>query len=109
MNSKIGTRVFSAIAEGMGCFCLYYGTAMMLLVPGYPGQHYLSWGRIAYGVGPTVLSIGLLILAGWFWSRSGGPASLGTYVQRAFLVAIGLVVLFWVGLIVVAHLQGRIP
>jgi hypothetical protein len=34
---------------------------------------------------------------------------LGTYVQRAFLGAVGLVVLFWVGLIAIAHLQGRIP
>jgi hypothetical protein len=82
---------------------------MLLVVPGGPGEPYLDWRRVAYGVAPTVLSIGLLILAGWFWSRSGGPASLGTCVQRAFLWAIGLVVLFWVGLIVVAHLQGRIP
>ena len=82
---------------------------MMLVVPGYPGEHYLSWARIAYGVAPTVLSMGLFVLAGWFWSRSGGSASLGTYVQRAFVGAIGLVALFWVGLIVVAHLQGRMP
>jgi hypothetical protein len=109
MNNKIGTRVLSAIAEALGCFFLYFGAFMLLVVPGGPGEPYLDWRRIAYGAAPTALSIGLLILAGWFWSRSGGVASLGTYVQRAFLVAIGLVVLFWVGLIVVAHLQGRIP
>ena len=79
---------------------------MLLLVPGGPGEFYLDWRRVAYGVAPTVLSIGFLILAGWFWSRSGGPVSLGTYVQRAFLWAIGLVVLFWVGLIVVASPAG---
>jgi hypothetical protein len=109
INSKIGAWVLGAITEALGCFCLYYGTAMMLIVPGYPGEHYLSWGRFIYGFAPTVLSLGLLALAGWFWSRAGGPASLGTYVQRAFLGAAGLVLLFWVGLIVIAHLQGRIP
>jgi hypothetical protein len=109
MNSRIGTRVCSAIAEVLGCFCLYYGTGMMLVIPGYPGEHYLSWGRILYGVVPTILSAGFLALAGWFWSRSGGSASLGTYVKRAFQGALGAVVLFWLGLIVIAHLEGRIP
>jgi hypothetical protein len=109
MKSRIGTRLFGAIAEALGCFCLYYGTGMMLVVPGYPGEHYLSWGRVVYGIAPTVLSLGLLTLAGWFWSRAGGPATLGTYVQRAFLGAVGLVMLFWVALIMIAHLQGRIP
>jgi hypothetical protein len=82
---------------------------MMLVVPGYPGEHYLNWDRMLYGVAPTVLSFGLLTLAGWFWSRAGGPASLGMYVQRAFLAAIGLVIAFWIGLIVIAHLKGQIP
>ena len=109
INSRIGTRVLSAITEALGCFYLYYGTAMMLIVPGNPGEHYLNWGRFVYGIAPTVLSLGLLTLAGWFWSRAGGPASLRTYIQRAFLAAVGLVVLFWIGLIVIAHLQGRIP
>jgi len=79
------------------------------LVSRFPGEHYLSWGRVVYGVAPTVLSLGLLTLAGWFWSRAGGPATLGTYVQRAFLGVVGLVVLFWIGLIVIAHLQGGFP
>jgi hypothetical protein len=82
---------------------------MMLVVPGYPGEHYLSWLRLVDGVAPTILSLGLLTLAGWFWSRAGGSATLGTYVQRSFLAAAGLVVLFWAGLIVIANLQGRIP
>ena len=82
---------------------------MLLFVPGGPREPYLNWRMAAYGIAPTVLSLVLLTLAGWFWSRSGGPASLSTYIQRAFLLAIGLVILFWVGLIVVAHLQGRIP
>ena len=82
---------------------------MLLLMPGYPGEHYLTRGRVLYGVIPIVLSLSLMSVAGWFWSRTGGPASLSTYIQRAFLAALGAVVVFWVGLIVVAHLQGRIP
>jgi hypothetical protein len=108
-QTSTSMKILAVVAGLLGCFCLYFGTAMMLLVPGYPGERYLNWATIAYGVAPTVLSLGLLTLAGWFWSRAGGPATLGTYVQRAFLWAAGLVVLFWVGLIVIAHLQGCIP
>jgi|SRR6266446_187183 len=108
-QSPTSTKILGVVAGLLGCFGLYYGTGMMLVVPGFPGEHYLSWGRVVYGVAPTVLSLGLLTLAGWFWSRAGGPATLGTYVQRAFLGVVGLVVLFWIGLIVIAHLQGRIP
>ena len=109
MNDRIRTRIFSAVAEALGCFFLYVGTFVLLLVPRFPEESYLAWHRILYGVAPTVLSIALLTLAGWLWNRSGGAASLNTSVQRAFLVAIGLVALFLVGLIMVANLQGRIP
>jgi hypothetical protein len=102
-------KILGVIIGLLGCLGLYFGTGMMLVVPGYPGERYLSWGIVAYGIAPTVLSLGLLILAGWFWSRAGGPATLGTYVRRAFVGAAGAVVLFWIGLIVIAHLQGRIP
>jgi len=102
-------KVFSVLAETLGCVSLYFGTGMLLVVPGYPGERFLSWPRAVYGVAPTLLSAVLLALAGWLWSRSGGPATLSTYIKRAFQGAIGAVVLFWVGLVVVAHLTGRIP
>jgi len=108
MKSTIWTRVFSAIAEALGCVCLYFGTGMLLVVPGGPTEPYLDWRMFAYGIAPTVLSAVLLSLAGWLWSRSGGPASVGTYIKRAFQGAIGVVVLFWVGLIVVGRLKGWI-
>ena len=109
LRSGIWAKVFSVITEALGCFGLYYGAVMLLLVPRDPAENYFVSGRVTYGVVPVVLSVGLFILAGWLWSQAGGPATLGTYVKRAFLGAVGVVVLFGVGLIVVAHLQGRIP
>ncbi len=102
-------KTLGVIAGLLGCVCLYIGAFVLLLIPRFPGEIYLAWHRILYGVAPTASSLGLLALAGWFWSRAGGPGTLGTYIQRAFLGAVGLVVLFWIGLIVIANLQGRIP
>jgi len=82
---------------------------MLLLVPGYSGEHYLARNRVVYGVLPTLLSFSLLTSAAWLWKRSGESGTLSTYVQRAFLGAVGLLLLFWFGLIVVAHLRGMIP
>jgi len=82
---------------------------MLFVVPGNPGEPYLDWPRTKYGIAPTVLSVVLIFLAGWLWSRSGGPASVGTYVKRAFQTAAAAIVLFWVGLIIIAHLRGQIP
>ncbi|MEO8662819.1 MAG: hypothetical protein ABI693_30445 [Bryobacteraceae bacterium] len=47
---------------------LYYGVTMLLLVPGYPGEHYLSVGRLLYGGGPTLASIAVIVLAAKTWS-----------------------------------------
>ena len=82
---------------------------MLLLVPGDPGEPYLDWPRVKYGIGPTVLSILLVCLAGWLWHRSGGRSGLSLYVLRAFQVAVAAIVLLWVGLIIVARLRGQIP
>lgn len=109
MTNAIWTRVISAIAEALGCFFLYYGAVMLLLVPQFPAEHYLVWGRVVYGILPIILSVALLTLAGWLWRRAGGSLTLGTYIKRAFLGAVGLVVLLWAVLVVIAHLQGRIP
>jgi hypothetical protein len=109
MNSKITLRVFSTLTEALGCFCLYFGTAMLFVVPGDPGEPFLVWSRIKYGIAPTVLSVALICLAGWLWSRSGPSLPLSTYVKRAFQGALAALVLLWAGLIVVAHVYGTIP
>src|SRR4051794_30602351 len=88
MNKTITLRIFSTASEVLACFCLYFGTGMLFIVPGGPGEPYLDWPMIKYGIAPTLLSIVLICLAGWLWSRSGGNASLGTYVKRAFQSAL---------------------
>ena len=109
MTGTITLRVFSVLSVALGCFCLYFGTGMLFLVPGGPGERYLDWPMVKYGIAPTILSILLICLAGWLWHRSGGPSSLGTYVKRAFQVAVVAIALLWVGLIISAHLRGQIP
>jgi hypothetical protein len=75
MISKVLKRAFSVISAASACFCLYYGGVMLLLVPGYAGEFYLSWGRLTYGVLPILLSIGLLRLSVWFWKASNRLAA----------------------------------
>jgi hypothetical protein len=107
-KNRILMKGMGFIAGGLACFFLYYGTAMLFMVPGSPAAAYFGKPRIVYGFVPTALSIALLVLAGWFWSRATS-GSLGKSIGLAFRWSISLIVLFWVGLIVVAHLQGRIP
>jgi hypothetical protein len=76
----------------------------MLLLPGVPGGAYLDRDTILYGVVPTLLSVVLLFSAGWLWKSSGGQASLGVYVARAFLFAVSLVMLFSLSLALIAQL-----
>jgi hypothetical protein len=102
-------RLFSCVSEALGCFCFYYGTTMLFVVPGGPGEPYLDWPRVKYGIAPTVLSIIFICLSGWLWSRSGPPASLDKNLKRAFQGAVAAVVLFWVGLVIAAHLLGKMP
>jgi len=50
IQSPTSTKILGVVAGLLGCFGLYYGTGMMLVVPGFPGEHYLSWGRVVYGL-----------------------------------------------------------
>jgi len=108
-KNSVWLKILSMLAEVVGCVSLYLGTGMLLVVPGGPGEPYLDRRMVAYGIAPTILSAILFLLAGWLWSRSGGPAGVRTYIRRAFQGALAMVTLFWVGLIVIAHLEGRIP
>lgn len=52
------------ILSSLGCaVCLYYGSVMLLFVPGYPGESYWQHERIIYGLVPLGLSA-VFFLAG---------------------------------------------
>jgi len=72
---------------------------MLVASRGFPASYYHELvSRVVYGVcGATVLSLGLSLLAGWFWQSGLVGMYLGfvTLVQRAFLVGVlVMVVLF---------------
>lgn len=89
--------------------CLYFAVVTLLMIPVYPGDSYLNRFRVVYGIVPGLLRLSLPVVAGWLWSRSGEPANAETYIQRAFVGAVGGVVLFFVGLVVVGRMKGWIP
>jgi hypothetical protein len=109
MTGKVWTKAFSIIAEIAACVCLYFAAVTLLMIPRYPGESYLNWFRIVYGLVPALLCVSLPALAGWLWSRSGGPASVETYIQRALLGVVGAVALFFTCLVVVGRVKGWIP
>jgi hypothetical protein len=51
------------VTDGAVLFC--YGAVSLLFVSGAPRESYLSSGRLLYGVLPTVLGLGSLIVAVW--------------------------------------------
>ena len=104
--SKTWNRALSIVAEVGGCVGLYFAWVMLTIVPGTPGEPYLNWARVAYGLVPALLAACFLTLAGWLWKRSGGLASTTSYVQKAFLVALVAVPLFFESLYIYARLRG---
>jgi hypothetical protein len=86
------------------CVLLYFGSGMLLVVPSIPG-HYFDLKLLLYGVLPIVLSATLLATVGWLWTRSGGSLNLGKAIGRSFSFAIAAVLLFWIGLIIIADLR----
>ncbi len=82
MTKEIWTKALSIISGAVACLCFYIGpTTLPLLPPGNDESSYWDRGRVVYGVLPTILSVGLIVLAGWLWSRGGRHASLGTYIR----------------------------
>jgi hypothetical protein len=107
MNSNT-SKILSVISGLIASVCFYFGLGMLLLVPHGRHEPYLDWPTILYGISPTILGVILIVLAGWLWGR-GGPAPISTRIRKALNLAVGAVVLFWIALIVIAHLEGRIP
>jgi MFS family permease len=111
MKNEIANRLTKftcAVLFAGACFLFYYGTAMLFLVPGYPGENYLKSlveGRFLYGVVPFLSSIGIIAFAGWLWDRSHESHNLRRSIGRAFSFAIGAIILFWIGLIILADLR----
>ena len=62
-------KILAALIVFAGCFLFYYGSVMLFFVPGYPGERYLSVGRIGFGVLPFLGGIGLFALALWIFNR----------------------------------------
>jgi hypothetical protein len=89
----------------VACVVLYFGTGMLFVVPGYPGEGYFVRKRILYGLLPTMSSAGLLVAVGWLWDRSSKPEDCGKYVKRSFLYAMAAISLFWLGLIIIADFR----
>jgi hypothetical protein len=94
-------KILSVIATIPACFLLYFGIAALFLVSGPAAE------RIRYGVPATAASLGLLLLAAWFWSRAIDADSLWDSVGLIFLRAIGAIALAWVAVIVMVKLRGH--
>ena len=63
------TKVLSIISAIPACFLIYYGTVMLFMVPGDPGEPYLSAGRFVYGCLPFGAGLLLALIARWIWKR----------------------------------------
>lgn len=82
------------------------GTTMLFLVPGDVGENYLKSlvrGRFRWGVLPTVTSTLLMPLIGWLWN---GAREMRRSTKIAYMLASGAVLLFWLGLIIVADIRN---
>jgi hypothetical protein len=98
-------KIISSILFAGACIALYYGSGMLLIVPGYPGESYFAAKRMLYGILPTLLSAVLLVSAGWFWTRSGSTVSLRKAIANSFSWAVAAVLLFWLGPLIVAGIR----
>ena len=98
-------KIVSGILFAGACVALYYGSGMLLVVPGYPGESHFAAKRMLYGILPTLLSAGLLASAGWFWARSGSAVTLTKAIANSFSWAIAAVALFWIALMIIGGIR----
>lgn len=78
------------------CFMLYYGSTMLLLVPGVPGGMYWTRERALYGLFPAGSGLGLLGLAAWV-SISSRPTAVALLrrIYILFVLAVACIIAFW--------------
>lgn len=93
----------------VACISLYYGSGMLLLDPRFRGESYFVRERIVYGVLPTLSSVALLVATSWMWVRSGGSVTFGKAVCISFALAATAIILFWVGLTILANVRQSQP
>ena len=98
-------KIASAVLFALACSLLYYGTAELFFVPRHLHESYFARDRVLYGVLPTLASGAVLVVVGWLWARSRGLIDFRRTIIAAIRYAIGAVVLFWVGLIIVSDLR----
>jgi uncharacterized membrane protein YidH (DUF202 family) len=99
-------KVASIIAFLAACALLYYGAVMLLMVPGSPGEQYLSADRVLYGVTPILLSLSLLGAATWLWPRANSSTTGRKRFSKVFSWAISGVGLFWILLMIIAAIRN---
>lgn len=109
MREKISA---GTIARGIlfivACALLYYGGVMLLLVPGAPHEGYFERNRVFYGVVPFLVSVFLLVVVGLLSAGSSDRSgSAGGSVVSTFSYAITAVVLFHIGIMVLAGLLRK--
>ena len=98
-------KIVSILVFIGACVLLYFGSGMLMVVQGYPGEGYFAPRRILYGVLPTILSAALLVSVGWLWTRSDSAVSLRKAIANSFAWALGAIGLFWIGLLIVASFR----
>ncbi len=84
----------------IGSVLLYFGSGMLLLMPGRPGERYFVSGRILYGVLPVIASAVLAYAAGWLWTRPAGGAGLRKSTIYSFALSCAAVFAIWMALLV---------
>lgn len=93
------SRLLAIVLFAPATFLLYYGSTMLLLVPGYRGEPYLAKERTIYGLYPTLFSLCLLAGVGFFWSRSSKSTWIAASIW-AVMCSAGAIILFWLGLVI---------
>ena len=91
---------------------LYYGLAMLLLVPGDPGGPYWARNRVVYGAIPLFTGLLALAVSSWTAARYNPQADPVHAIKRNLLYGVIGIVLVFVSLIfndLYVHFPIRIP
>lgn len=101
-------KVASIFLFAAASLLLYYGCVMLFIAPGTPGGQYFSSGRVLYGVIPTVLALGLLLLATWLWPVSNvSLIAFGKRFKNILSWTLAGISLFWIFLILLTAIRNN--